>query len=151
MSLRIVVDEDVVPGVPPFQSYHHFGSEVLIDGLRDTGCIIINPSYVEKKFIQKPKSSVRAHYPSSYITGLKNIKVMTELSAYSNDFENTAQSSATVGSNMNSKKNKESQVIVTRVSVIVDISATVVKCVKVGNRGCNLVEEEDEDDSLPHQ
>ena len=54
-TIRVVADGDVVPGVPPFSNYSHFGTEALIDGLGKSGSIIINPSYVEKKIIQKSK------------------------------------------------------------------------------------------------
>ena len=62
-----MVDGDVVPGLAPFSNYSHFGSEVVIDGLGNSGSIIINPSYAEKKIIQKTKSSVKAHLLSEYI------------------------------------------------------------------------------------
>ena len=144
MLFRIVVDEDVVPGVPPFQSYHHFGSEILIDGLRDTGCIIINPSYVEKKFIQKTKSSVKGHLPGSYMNGLANIKAMTELSGSNDDFQSNSsyfaiidnsttirseeKNNHTIKPTQKSFRNhgisrQESHLIMTNVSIIVDFSA----------------------------
>ena len=77
----------MVPGVPPFSNYSHFGTEVLIDGLGTSGSIIINPSYVEKKIIQKVKSSVIAHLPTTYKNGLDNVKFATEDLANKNPLE----------------------------------------------------------------
>ena len=71
---RVVVDGDVVPAVPPFNKYVHMGTEVLIDGLGDTGTIIINPSSVEKVLIQKTKASVMGHLLGAYTNGLKTVK-----------------------------------------------------------------------------
>ena len=65
----------MVPAVPPFAKYVHMGSEVLIDGLGDTGNIIINPSSVEKALIQKTKSSVMGHLLGAYKNGLQTIKL----------------------------------------------------------------------------
>ena len=68
----------MVPAVPPFQKYVHMGSEVLIDGLGNSGTIIINPSFVEKQLIQKTKSSVLGHLLGSYKNGLDNIKEVSK-------------------------------------------------------------------------
>jgi hypothetical protein len=72
------VDGDVVPAVPPFKKYVHVGTEILIDGLGQSGSIIINPSYVEKKLMQKTKSSVMGHLLGAYKNGLDNIKDVSE-------------------------------------------------------------------------
>ena len=75
--IRIVVDGDVIPGLAKRPIYIHFGSEVLIDGLGNTGSIIINPSSVERKLIQKTKTSVVAHSLGSYKNGLDFVKSVT--------------------------------------------------------------------------
>ena len=164
MLFRIVVDEDVVPGVPPFQSYHHFGSEILIDGLRDTGCIIINPSYVEKKFIQKTKSSVKAHLPGSYITGLRNIKEMTVIFENSTRNSRILDTSKNVAPTISNSKNirsfsskclkngnicvEENQIILTNISMIVDFS---VNNEHAGGVFSTSDEEDEEEQEYVHQ
>ena len=71
---RIVADGDIIPGLSPLPDYSHMGNEVLIDGLGDSGTIIVNPTYIEQKFIQKTKASVAAHSLAlSYMNGLKNV------------------------------------------------------------------------------
>ena len=110
---RIVVDEDVVPGVPPFYNYHHFGSEVLIDGLRNSGSILINPSYVEKKFIQKTKSSVKGHLPKTYMKGLSYVKCTSEILGNNNDLEYTA--SFNINSS-NDKSNISNSILVNEIN-----------------------------------
>ena len=115
LLFRIVVDEDVVPAVPPFSNYHHFGSEVLIDGLRHSGSILINPSYVEKKFIQKPKSSVKAHLPGTYMKGLSYVKYTSEIFGSHQDLEyivsfNNSSYHNSSSSNNNSKDNTNTNI-----------------------------------------
>ena len=75
---RVVVDGDVVPAVPPFTNYVHMGTEVLIDGLGESGNIIINPSYVERQLMQKLKSSVMGHLLGAYKNGLVCVKEAAE-------------------------------------------------------------------------
>ena len=71
---RIVADGDIIPGLSPLPDYSHMGNEVLIDGLGDSGTIIVNPTYIEQKLIQKTKASVAAHsLDVSYMNGLENV------------------------------------------------------------------------------
>jgi hypothetical protein len=69
-SFRVVVDGDMVTGVPP--GYSHVGTEILID---DTGAgsIIVDPSFVERWLRKKFKTSVAAHSLLMYINGLTGV------------------------------------------------------------------------------
>ena len=73
---RIVTDGDIISGLPPFSNYAHVGTEVLIEGSDSSGLIIINPSYIESVFIRKAKTSMDAHVPGTYMTGLCHIKAV---------------------------------------------------------------------------
>lgn len=69
-AFRIVVDGDIVTGIPPKTSrYKHVGTTVVVDG-EGTGSIIIDPSFVERRLQFSSKNSVRAHYLTYYRGGL---------------------------------------------------------------------------------
>jgi hypothetical protein len=55
-SFRVVVDGDIVTGIPGY-GYDHIGTEVLIDDV-GAGSIIIDPSFVERRLRMHNKSSV---------------------------------------------------------------------------------------------
>ncbi|CBJ34006.1 conserved unknown protein [Ectocarpus siliculosus] len=68
-SFRVVVDGDPVPGVPSWW-YTHVGTKVLIDG-HGRGSLIIDPSFVEKRFFTRSKRHVLSHRIPNYQTGLR--------------------------------------------------------------------------------
>ncbi|CAB1115183.1 unnamed protein product [Ectocarpus sp. CCAP 1310/34] len=68
-SFRVVVDGDPVPGVPSWW-YTHVGTKVLIDG-RGRGSLIIDPSFVEKRFFVRSKRYVLSHLTEAYQAGLR--------------------------------------------------------------------------------
>ncbi|CAM9849864.1 unnamed protein product, partial [Ectocarpus fasciculatus] len=68
-SFRVVVDGDPVPGVPSWR-YTHAGTKVLIDG-RGRGSLIIDPSFVEKRFFARSKTYVLSHLIQVYQAGLR--------------------------------------------------------------------------------
>ncbi|CAM9373117.1 unnamed protein product [Ectocarpus fasciculatus] len=68
-SFRVVVDGDPVPGVPSWW-YTHVGTKVLIDG-NGRGSLIIDPSFVEKRFFTRSKRYVLAHRIHNYQAGLR--------------------------------------------------------------------------------
>lgn len=69
-SFRVVVDGDIVTGVPP--GYSHVGTEILIDD-KGTGSIIIDPSFVERWLRTRSKNSVSSHILLSYQQGLAGV------------------------------------------------------------------------------
>eukprot|EP01034_Spumella_vulgaris_P028050 gene28050-34847_t len=75
-SYRVVVDGDVVTGLPP-SGYQHIGTEILIDST-GSGSIIIDPSFVERWLRTHTKSSVAAHSLLVYRKGLLGIKLSAE-------------------------------------------------------------------------
>jgi hypothetical protein len=75
-SYRVVVDGDVVTGLPP-SGYRHVGTEILIDST-GSGSIIIDPSFVERWLRTHTKSSVAAHSLLVYRKGLLGIKLSAE-------------------------------------------------------------------------
>jgi hypothetical protein len=58
-SFRVVVDGDIVTGVPP-AGYRHIGTQALIDNL-GSGSIIMDPSFVERRLRTHTKTSVSVH------------------------------------------------------------------------------------------
>ncbi|CAM9270799.1 unnamed protein product [Ectocarpus fasciculatus] len=68
-SFRVVVDGDPVPGVPSWW-YTHVGTKVLIDG-RGRGSLIMDPSFVEKRFFVRSKRYVLSHLTEAYQAGLR--------------------------------------------------------------------------------
>ena len=52
-SFRVVVDGDVVTGVPGAW-YKHVGTEVVVDGESNTGTIIIDPRYSSETHNKTP-------------------------------------------------------------------------------------------------
>ena len=83
-SYRVVVDGDIVTGLPP-SKYKHVGTQILIDSI-GAGSIIIDPSFVEKWLRTTMKSSVAVHSLLVYRKGLLGIKLAAEyLSSSGND------------------------------------------------------------------
>jgi hypothetical protein len=75
-----VVDGDLVTGVPPKSAgYKHVGTRVDIDG-EGSGNLIVDPSFVEKRFTTSNKNSVFAHMLSSYCLALRAVKLSLEMS-----------------------------------------------------------------------
>jgi hypothetical protein len=73
-SFRVVVDGDPVPGVLGcVGGYNHIGTEVQIDGIGDSGTIIIGPSFVERRLRTQKGNPVLAHSLHSYRSGLMAI------------------------------------------------------------------------------
>ncbi|CAM9843729.1 unnamed protein product [Ectocarpus sp. 8 AP-2014] len=68
-SFRVVVDGDPVPGVPSWW-YTHVGTKVLIDG-HGRQSLVIDPSFVEKRFFTRSKRHVLSHRIHNYQTGLR--------------------------------------------------------------------------------
>jgi hypothetical protein len=71
-SFRVVFDGDIVTSMPPKVSptgcgsiavYKHVGLEVWCDG---AGNVLVDPSFVERTFRARSKTSLRAHRMSSY-------------------------------------------------------------------------------------
>jgi hypothetical protein len=75
-SFRVVVDGDIVAGLPP-SGYDHIGTEILIDSL-GAGSIIIDPSFVERWLRTHIKSSVAVHSLIYYRKGLLGLKLSAE-------------------------------------------------------------------------
>jgi hypothetical protein len=73
---RVVVDGDIVTGLPP-SKYKHVGTQILIDSI-GAGTIIIDPSFVEKWLRTTMKSSVAVHSLLVYRKGLLGIKLAAE-------------------------------------------------------------------------
>lgn len=71
-SFRVVVDGDIVAGVPK-GSYRHIGTEVMIDGL-GAGSIIIDPSYIEKRLRTRTKANVSVHSLVVYRQGISGVR-----------------------------------------------------------------------------
>lgn len=92
---RIVTDGDIIPSLStgPWSLYEHVGTEVLVDGLGDSGSIIINPSYIEQALLQKTIKSVSAHSLDAYMNGLTNIKkataILNDQLIHNNNIRNT--------------------------------------------------------------
>lgn len=83
-SFRVVVDGDIVSGLPP-SGYRHVGTEILIDSI-GSGSIIIDPSFVERWLRTQLKSSVAVHSLLVYRKGLLGIKQAAEyMKQYAND------------------------------------------------------------------
>ncbi|CAE7446613.1 unnamed protein product, partial [Symbiodinium microadriaticum] len=75
-SFRIVVDGDIVSGVPK-GNYKHIGTEIIVDPL-GAGSIIIDPSFVEKFLRTHNKTSMSVHSLVFYRRGLQGVKAATE-------------------------------------------------------------------------
>lgn len=75
-SFRIVVDGDIVVGLPP-SGYRHIGTEIIIDSL-GSGSIIIDPSFVERWLRTQKKTSLSAHSLLVYRKGLFGLKLGDE-------------------------------------------------------------------------
>jgi hypothetical protein len=83
-SYRVVVDGDLVPGLPP-SGYRHVGTEILIDSL-GVGTIIIDPSFVERWLRTHLKSSISVHSLLVYRKGLLGVKLSAEqMRAYASE------------------------------------------------------------------
>lgn len=76
-TFRVVVDGDLVTGLPKAAGYKHVGTCVLIDG-QGAGSIIIGPSFVEKWLRAKTTASVSAHSLLLYRKGLLGVMSATE-------------------------------------------------------------------------
>lgn len=86
-SYRVVVDGDLVAGLPP-SGYKHIGTEVLIDSL-GVGTIIIDPSFVERWLRTTMKSSVSVHSLLVYRKGLLGVQLASEyLSKFASERRN---------------------------------------------------------------
>lgn len=70
-SFRIVVDGDLITSTP--FAYTHIGTEIIIDGLDDSGSIIIDPSFVERQFRVRNKTSLACHGTDSYQAGVQSV------------------------------------------------------------------------------
>lgn len=78
-AFRTIVDGDVVTAVPPKSSgYKHIGTRVDIDG-EGSGNLIIDASFVERRFKTSNKNSVSAHMLSSYCLALQAVKLSVEM------------------------------------------------------------------------
>lgn len=67
-SYRVVMDGDIVPGVPDFWGlYQHVGTEISID---QEGNLIVDPSFVEKKLHVSSKRKVASHPTHVYRAGM---------------------------------------------------------------------------------
>jgi hypothetical protein len=75
-SFRVVVDGDLVAGLPP-SGYDHIGTEILIDSL-GAGSVIIDPSFVERWLRTHLKSSVTVHSLLYYRKGLLGLKLSAQ-------------------------------------------------------------------------
>jgi len=71
-SFRVVVDGDIVTGIPPRTFYQHLGTEVIIDG-DGGGNFIVDPSVVEKKFQARPRANAIVHHLDYYNKGIRGI------------------------------------------------------------------------------
>ena len=67
-SFRVVVDGDLVTGLPPTRGYRHVGTSVVVDSA-GAGSIIIDPSFVESWLRIQSKSSVANHSLVMYRKG----------------------------------------------------------------------------------
>lgn len=75
---RVVVDGDIVSGVPPsHMGYKHSGTEVIVDSI-GAGSIIVDPSFVERRLRTQYKHSVRVHSLLVYRKGLQGVKQAAE-------------------------------------------------------------------------
>mmetsp|Transcript_16006 Transcript_16006/g.24135 ORF Transcript_16006/g.24135 Transcript_16006/m.24135 type:complete len:1161 (-) Transcript_16006:137-3619(-) len=75
-SFRVVVDGDIVSGVPR-TGYKHAGTEIVVDAI-GAGSIIVDPSFVEKRLRTSNKTSVSSHSLFVYRRGLQGVKAATE-------------------------------------------------------------------------
>mmetsp|Transcript_19501 Transcript_19501/g.37626 ORF Transcript_19501/g.37626 Transcript_19501/m.37626 type:complete len:107 (-) Transcript_19501:605-925(-) len=69
-ALRVVFDQDVVPGIPKFCClYTHVGHEVMIDA---KGNALVDRAPIEKHFMRGGKSSFKCHKIPAYrdVSGL---------------------------------------------------------------------------------
>jgi hypothetical protein len=77
-SFRVVCDGDIVTSLPPGKfGYKHLKTEVLIDKFF-SGSLIVDPSFVEKRFRTETKSSVSSHSLIVYSKALVGVKQATE-------------------------------------------------------------------------
>ena len=65
-SFRVVVDGDIVPGLPPTRGYRHVGTSVVVDS-EGFGSIIIDPSFVER-WLRMSTASLEAKRKHSLVT-----------------------------------------------------------------------------------
>ena len=72
-SFRVVVDGDIVVGLPPTMGYQHIGTQVVIDKFC-SGSIIVDPSFVERRLRTSTKTSITAHILALYKQSLVAIK-----------------------------------------------------------------------------
>ena len=72
-SFRVVVDGDIVCGLPPTMGYQHIGTQVVIDKLC-SGSIIVDPSFVERRFRTSTKTSLTAHILAVYKQSLLAVR-----------------------------------------------------------------------------
>lgn len=97
-SFRVVVDGDIVPGIPPTKicnkTYKHIGTEILVDGLNKSGLVIIDPSFVELSLRARSKTSVQGHSLITYrdgltsiVTGVRNYNLLKENGDSSGDVD----------------------------------------------------------------
>lgn len=70
-ALRLVVARDVVPGLPKFFClFKHTGHEVTVDA---RGHVVVDPSPIEKAFVQGARTSYRTHSLESYDAALRAV------------------------------------------------------------------------------
>jgi hypothetical protein len=72
-SFRVVVDGDIVCGLPPTMGYQHIGTQVVIDKFC-SGSIIVDPSFVERRLRTSTKTSITAHILALYKQSLVAIR-----------------------------------------------------------------------------
>lgn len=72
-SFRVVVDGDIVCGLPPTLGYQHIGTQVVIDKFC-SGSIIVDPSFVERRLRTSTKTSITAHILSLYKQSLVAVR-----------------------------------------------------------------------------
>eukprot|EP00468_Gymnochlora_sp_CCMP2014_P001264 CAMPEP_0167742354 /NCGR_PEP_ID=MMETSP0110_2-20121227/1379_1 /TAXON_ID=629695 /ORGANISM="Gymnochlora sp., Strain CCMP2014" /LENGTH=239 /DNA_ID=CAMNT_0007626535 /DNA_START=1751 /DNA_END=2470 /DNA_ORIENTATION=+ len=62
-GIRLVHDKDPVPRLPKGLLYAHVGHEVLLDRI---GTILVDPSPMEKAFVERPRSRLACHFVDAY-------------------------------------------------------------------------------------
>ena len=134
LLFRIVIDEDVVPGVPPFSNYSfRFRSINRWFAPFRFHTVLINPSYYEeKKFIQKPKSSVKGHLPKTYMKGLSYVKYtfsshqdLEYIVSFNNSSNhNSSSSSSNSKDNTNTNNNKYNKSSSSSVLMVNEVNET---------------------------
>lgn len=76
-AFRVVFDGDLIASIPKFLcAYKHTGTEVVLD---EYGNIIVDPSFLERSFRARRRTSLRAHSMNSYRRGLLRARALDEI------------------------------------------------------------------------